>query len=214
MPKRCTQLRETDILVPYREGLVSKSEHTKSALADAFVELLGQMPYSEITVATIARTCNISRQTFYYHFHSLDDLVVWNLQREIRRTERLSASKGWNTRLFYALNSIYAHRDLVNLSLSNLSASSRAEVNALVKDTLGLVAIRFVDEAYDDAEMVPSDKALMARFYTAGFLEIVGAWIDDGMRESPEKLSKRLYRLLEMGFGRTIGESDASLIGE
>ena len=42
------------------------------------------------------------------------------------------------------------------------------------------------------AVLAPQDRALIARFYTAGLVEIVRLWIDDGMREPPERLAERL----------------------
>lgn len=188
---------------------MTKDNHTKQELAAAFEKLLQQMPYDEITVGAVARTCGLTRQTFYYHFHSLSDLAAWQLRQEIQSTETVVASRTWDTRLLYALDSLYAHRSIIDLSLGSINGSTRAEVYDIVKGELNLVAIRLVDEALTGGDVPPADKALMARFYTAGFLEIVRAWIDDGMQEPPERLSRRLNRLLEGSIRGTLNEGNA-----
>lgn len=190
---------------------MTKDNHTKQALAAAFGKLLEHMPYDEITVEAVARTCGLTRQTFYYHFHSLSDLATWQLRQEIQSAESVVASRDWDAWLLYALNSLYTHRNIINLSLRGMNSSTRAEVYDIVKGELDLVAMRLVDEALAGTDVSPADKALMARFYTAGFLEIVSAWIDDGIQEPPERLSRRLSRLLAGSVRGTREESNALL---
>ena len=50
---------------------------TKKAIAYAFKELLLEKPISKITINDISERCEINRQTFYYHFQDIIDLVEW-----------------------------------------------------------------------------------------------------------------------------------------
>ena len=50
---------------------------TKKAISFTLKELLLEKPLSKITVNDITERCNINRQTFYYHFESITDLVEW-----------------------------------------------------------------------------------------------------------------------------------------
>jgi AcrR family transcriptional regulator len=190
---------------------MSKADLTKRALSEALSEQLKEKPFEQITVTDIARKAGLNRQTFYYHFHSLSDLATWQLRQEIQSAESVVASRDWDARLLYALNSLYTHRNIIDLSLRGMNSSTRAEVYDIVKGELGLVAMRLVDEALAGTDVSPADKALMARFYAAGFLEIVSAWIDDGIQEPPERLSRRLSRLLAGSIRGTREESNALL---
>ena len=53
------------------------SSTTKKAIAYALKELLLEKPISKVTVQDIADRCEINRQTFYYHFTDIIDLVEW-----------------------------------------------------------------------------------------------------------------------------------------
>ena len=50
---------------------------TKRAIAYAFKDLLKEKAFNKITVNDIAKECDINRQTFYYHFQDIRDLVEW-----------------------------------------------------------------------------------------------------------------------------------------
>lgn len=53
---------------------------TKRALADAFEKLLSRRSFDRITVKDIVEECGVNRQTFYYHFHDVYDLIEWIFQ--------------------------------------------------------------------------------------------------------------------------------------
>ena len=50
-----------------------KTEHR---LAEALKSMMSELPLEEISVAALARRCKVNRQTFYYHFHDIYDLLT------------------------------------------------------------------------------------------------------------------------------------------
>ena len=57
------------------------SQITKRALASALKELLEHKPLNKITIADITEQCGVNRQTFYYHFENLMDVLEWGCGR-------------------------------------------------------------------------------------------------------------------------------------
>ena len=169
---------------------MSKSDKTRERLVESYTRLTRSMPYDQLTVSAITNDCGMSRQTFYYHFHSLYDLAVWECRRQLAST--LSATKGasWVLRIAAILNILYEHKEIVQSITS--SRVGRQDLDRLLKDELGLVAMRLLEDLFSGTDMPLSDRALIARFYTAGTVEIIEAWIDDGMREHPRRLGQRL----------------------
>lgn len=53
---------------------------TKRALAESLKKLMGKRSFDKITVKDIVADCGVNRQTFYYHFHDIYDLVDWIFQ--------------------------------------------------------------------------------------------------------------------------------------
>lgn len=53
----------------------TKSDRTKHLIEQAFWNLLNQRPLGKITVKDISKVCGINRNTFYYHFKNIPDLI-------------------------------------------------------------------------------------------------------------------------------------------
>ena len=58
---------------------------TKDAIAKALTDLLQERPIEKITIKDITDCCGINRQTFYYHFSDIYDLMEWTLDKELRK---------------------------------------------------------------------------------------------------------------------------------
>ncbi len=54
-------------------------ERTKTAIIDAFQQELERVPINKITVKTIVERCGITRNTFYYYFDGIPELVEYHL---------------------------------------------------------------------------------------------------------------------------------------
>jgi AcrR family transcriptional regulator len=48
---------------------------TRNAIREAFIKLLEERPFTEITVKDIAETCGINRNSFYYHYQDIPALL-------------------------------------------------------------------------------------------------------------------------------------------
>ncbi len=49
--------------------------YTRDAIKHAFLRLLNERPLSKISVRSIVDACNISRNTFYYHYQDIPSLL-------------------------------------------------------------------------------------------------------------------------------------------
>jgi AcrR family transcriptional regulator len=56
------------------------SLNTKYALAEALKEIVNKgKSYDKITISDIVKNCGINRNTFYYHFADIKELILWTL---------------------------------------------------------------------------------------------------------------------------------------
>ena len=49
--------------------------YTQKAILRAFGEMLEEMPFDKITVTALVKRCDISSNTFYYHYRDIYDLL-------------------------------------------------------------------------------------------------------------------------------------------
>ena len=58
------------------------SLNTKQQLANALKSLMQTKPLEKITIKDIVIFCGVNRQTFYYHFKDINDLLGWIYKTE------------------------------------------------------------------------------------------------------------------------------------
>lgn len=57
-------------------------DERKKRIADSARRLIVEKKWKRLTVTDIVRECGITRQTFYYHFDGIPELVRWMIERE------------------------------------------------------------------------------------------------------------------------------------
>ena len=62
------------------------SDFTKIAIMHSLIELLEEKEFTKITVKDIVTRCGINRNTFYYHFEDIYDLLGQTFQYLIDQT--------------------------------------------------------------------------------------------------------------------------------
>lgn len=53
----------------------------KAVISGTFLSMVEQKGIDKITVKALIDACNISRQTFYYHFQDIMEVIEWSLER-------------------------------------------------------------------------------------------------------------------------------------
>lgn len=56
----------------------------KSIIADTFLHMVQHGNIDKITVKALIDECHISRQTFYYHFKDIMDVLEWSVQQAMQ----------------------------------------------------------------------------------------------------------------------------------
>lgn len=54
----------------------------KDLIAETFLAAVKEKNVDKITVKDLVTACGISRQTFYYHFQDITDVIEWSVRRE------------------------------------------------------------------------------------------------------------------------------------
>ncbi|MBQ9530478.1 MAG: TetR family transcriptional regulator [Eubacterium sp.] len=68
---------------------------TKEALISAFLELVKKDDFDRITVTDLVEKCGISRQTFYYHFDDIHQMLDWAFEAETKSICALQNPDDW-----------------------------------------------------------------------------------------------------------------------
>ena len=100
------------------------SSETKIKMANALKEQVGTKSFSKITVGDIISTCEINRNTFYYHFENIYDLLYWTYEQEIQNI--ITSFQNANSPIAQAMDFILSYIDK-NITLCQTAFESLGE---------------------------------------------------------------------------------------
>jgi probable dihydroxyacetone kinase regulator len=168
---------------------------TKKALAASLKKLLTQKTLGKITVIDIAKDCGVNRQTFYYHFHDIYDLVEWTFLNEAAHA--LGSSKTyetWQQGFLKIFNYILENKALIK----NLYHSAGREplVRYLYRETHHLL-MDVVREKAGGLPVREGELAFIAHFYKYAFAGILLEWVRAGMMQEPADVIEKLSVLIQ-----------------
>ncbi|MDO4943181.1 MAG: TetR/AcrR family transcriptional regulator [Lachnospiraceae bacterium] len=154
---------------------------TEIAIIDSFWKLLEEKPYNKITVKNIVEQCQVNRNTFYYHFRDIPDL----LERVIKKDADEIIQ---NYQQFETKTPSDCIKPIVQLSLKrknailNIYHSLQRDVflNQLEEFTCYFVK-KYIDMITEPLSISEQDKRLLARFYKCALVGVILDWLDEEM---------------------------------
>lgn len=167
---------------------------TKKALGAALKKLMAEKPLDKITVVDLVEECGVNRQTFYYHFQDIYDLVEWIFLQEAAIA--LGGNKTydtWQQGFFQLFEYAKENRHLV---LNTFNSVSREQLERYLYEVTYDLLIGVVEEQAQGMPVRDEDKKFIADFYKYAFVGLMLEWIRQGMKADPEQIIGRLSILI------------------
>lgn len=181
------------------------SNITKKALASSLKKILSKKEFNKITINDITEDCGVNRQTFYYHFKDIYDLLEWIYTNEvigkIKNLETDNPTENWQQEFLYVFEYIIENKKFVYNTYYSVSKSFF--LNFVYHQT-NLVLTKAVNEKSKNMNIDEKNKKFIADFYKYAFVGLVQEWIENGMLENPEEIIKKLSIMLEGSFDSAI----------
>ena len=169
--------------------------NVKPLIADAFLKLSKEKNIDKITVKDIVDECGISRQSFYYHFQDIYDLLSWTFRQDF---EKLFADRSQSPTLeAWIQNLIHYLKENASVCKSALSSMGGDAFRRIcVEDISGMMHDRLRELCR--GRDVPDDYLdFLAAFYLEAVSGIMIGWIQSDMESSEEQLTQYLFIALE-----------------
>lgn len=170
---------------------MSNSNITKRAIAISFKNLMETTAFDKISVSDITDGCGLNRQTFYYHFQDKYELINWIFYNEVINVVSKNITiENWEkgiTQFFmlmkkdkkFYLNAIRHTNAEFNNYIFKVAMN---EFESVVKD---------IQQALNK-EISAEDTKFICSFFAYGTTGIITSWIENGMKDEPETVAKRL----------------------
>ena len=177
------------------------AQMTKLALAQSLKQLMAERTLDKITVKEIVTRCGVNRQTFYYHFKDIYDLLDWMFVNEgqefSRRYPDSRSSDDGESAIRNMCSYLRENKQMVvniyhSLGRELLDRYLCREMSKLLQTTLGYRAQVF--GATED------DLAYLIAFYKHAFVGSLLDWVHDGLPGDIDDIVQKMVPILQGTF--------------
>lgn len=152
---------------------------TKELLAITLQELMKKNNLDKITIKNLTQACGINRQTFYYHFKDIYELVYWMLDVEgekLLRDKNLLVSP--NNIVLYLYDYLIANEESIRAIYFSLSKSI---LERYIVDKTQILLLSLLDNDSRLNHVKKDVKKEVCNFYKYSFVGYAFEWIRNGM---------------------------------
>lgn len=169
----------------------------KEALKHVFWELLKELPLNQITVILLCEKANVNRQTFYYYYQNVVDLLKEVLFEEI--SEEVSRGRAYDTWKHGFLTTTRFLRENHFVFLNIYYSHYWDEINRFFSEKSSALLTGVIDECIEatSIQVAEEDKDFMIHYYRVVFNSIMTEWLKDGMKLKPEELLSKVEKLVD-----------------
>lgn len=165
----------------------------KQIIARTFMEMVRENGLDRVTVKSLVEACRISRQTFYYHFQDMMEVVEWVLDQAIQQM----LAQTLTTETPREAIGVFVKATMENYSMIKklLDSQRREQVERMFLQALRTYLRKLIEARGPLLELSYSDLDLMLDFWACG---LTGVLFKLGSQRQPdtEKLADQLCRIL------------------
>lgn len=159
---------------------------TKRMLADSLKKLMVVKPLNKISIHEITEDCGVNRQTFYYHFHDIFDLLEWMYTEEaLALFQEGDGSFTLSEGVLRLLRYIQANEALCLCTLQSLG---HKHLRKFFYEGISSVILSVVNEYAFDLNVSEKHKVFIAHFYTVSLAGFIEHWLQEGLDDDPDEI--------------------------
>lgn len=169
---------------------------TKIELANAFKELSKEKQMNKISVSDLIKYCNLNRNTFYYHFEDIYDLINWIFNEEVKTIiENLDKT---NYELFFnsVLDYIEENKHILN---SAYNSFGREQLKRLLNPHFYIILNKIITDQIQKHNLSIDNtfKDFLIEFYSAGIGELIVRYCKEEQCIDRKTLLSYLFSLID-----------------
>ena len=175
------------------------SAFTRETIKTAFLELLDEIPYSQITVKKLVEKCGINRNSFYYHFEDIPSLM-----EEIIREQFDEIVKKYHSTdsIVEGIDAIIESFTQYRRAVMHIYRSMKREVfEQHLMNTCEYFVTCYADNAIRREDMdglIRENRELIINYYKCVCFDLMIDWLESGMKEEKARSLHVIFKLRVM----------------
>ncbi len=170
-------------------------KYTRKLIRDTFVSMLNEQPLTKITVKDLVTACEINRNTFYYYYADIYEIISEIFETELQKViDEYNDTLSWEDSFLMATSFALENKKAIYHVYNSMQ---REELEHYIFEVSGNVMTRYIDKIDQDFHASARDKKIIVFFYQSALTEMVLHWIAGGMKEDPEEVIRRVGKLFD-----------------
>lgn len=177
------------------------AQFTKQMLSDSLKELMKTKSLDKITVTELVDTCGVNRQTFYYHFQDIYDLLGWIFRMETVEVFSNLSFKTWQDELRFVIDYIDANQEFC---INTCRSLGQEHLESFLYDVFQQLLQQIMADIAGVEQLPEEDRIFIIRFYSFALGGEVLAWIRDGFVPESDVLLRQIVNIMDGGLVRAV----------
>lgn len=171
---------------------------TKRAIVSVFRTMIRTTPFNKITIGDLTKNTGLNRQTFYYHFRDLYDMLLFMVEDDILPI--VAGERDFSTCMMKIYDFCMEHKQMLLNIYNHIELD---EINHRLKPIIENLAAHMVDDVTSQYPLSQEDMGIAVSFTALMITEFILRWIKRGMSDKKQEFSK-FADLLECNMKSTI----------
>lgn len=155
-------------------------------IEEAFLSLIKNKDYQNITITELCKKANVNRSTFYAHYDDINDLIIKieskfaHSMSEIFNHGMRQEHQAFVEMFEFIKENRDFYREFLNISNTSLAEkTTQSKILANIKDTINVNELEIFYRGH---------------FFGAGLKAICKLWLERGCKESPKQMAELLLK--------------------
>ena len=135
---------------------------TEYRLAEALKNMMSSVPLDSISVTALSKKCHVNRQTFYYHFHDIYDLLTLVYLNEV--VPHAEEAKTIKELLKYIYEYYSKNKSFLD---ATLNSAGKDLLEEFIHNVCYKAILRFVSVIPESKKLHVNDRKAITRFYAS-----------------------------------------------
>lgn len=174
------------------------ANYTKKRLMEYLKHLMKTKPIDKISVTEIVEGCQVNRQTFYYHFQDIYDLLGHIYKTEaLGAIEDMKTYENWQKGLLIIFEYV---KDNLAFCVNTYKSIGRDYLFVFLRENVFELLEDVIDEIPESKKIPEDKKDFIVHFYSYAFTGVLIEWMLSGAKASCEEMVENINKVSDGGF--------------
>lgn len=143
----------------------------KGVIAEAFLKMIQRIGLDKITVKALIEECHISRQTFYYHFQDIMDVLEWSMGQTVEHLVK----KSLQAEDLHSAIKIFVSFSVENFPMLQklMDSQRRAQIERMLMDGMVTYLQELSQNSPESLSLSYVDREILLRYNAFGLVGIL-----------------------------------------